>query len=132
MDTFVYKKAAGITALSASMSEFEYVKHSHEEYAFGVTLRGVQQYNLDGSFQSSYRDGVMLFHPEQVHDGRSQDRTGIDYVMVYIHPKLFMELAGLKEIVKFSSPIVYNRRLKQSILNLVRAIFGNQDEALCY
>ncbi|KFN08166.1 MAG: helix-turn-helix domain-containing protein [Paenibacillus macerans] len=132
MDTFVYKKAAGITALSASMSEFEYVKHSHEEYAFGVTLRGVQQYNLDGSFQSSYRDGVMLFHSEQVHDGRSQDRTGIDYVMVYIHPKLFMELAGLKEIVKFSSPIVYNRRLKQSILNLVRAIFGNQDEALCY
>ncbi|GJM68970.1 hypothetical protein HMSSN036_11860 [Paenibacillus macerans] len=61
MDTFVYKKAAGITALSASMSEFEYVKHSHEEYAMGVTLRGVQQYNLDGSFQSSYRDGVMLF-----------------------------------------------------------------------
>ncbi|GJM68971.1 hypothetical protein HMSSN036_11870 [Paenibacillus macerans] len=67
-----------------------------------------------------------------MHDGRSQDRTGIDYVMVYIHPKLFMELAGLKEIVKFSSLIVYNRILKQGILNLVQAVFAHKDESLCY
>ncbi len=117
--------------MSASLCDFQYKKHSHEEYAFGVTLRGVQQYNLDGSFQSSYRDGVMLFHPEQVHDGRSQDKTGIDYVMVYINSKLFLELIGKKDVVKFSSPIVYNRRLEQSILHLVNAVFTIADESLC-
>lgn len=131
MDKFTYKKKAGITALSASMAEFTYVKHSHEEYAMGVTLRGVQQYNLDGSFQSSYRDGVMLFHPEQVHDGKSQDRSGIDYVMIYIDPGQFLDLIGKKEVVKFSTPIVYNQKLKQSILNLVQAIYNDQDEGIC-
>ncbi|MFM1654599.1 AraC family transcriptional regulator [Brevibacillus sp. B_LB10_24] len=131
MDKFVYKQAAGITALSASLTDFKYKKHSHEEYALGVTLRGVQQYNLDGSFQSSYQDGVMLFHPEQVHDGGAQDKTGIDYVMVYINPKLFLEILGKKEIVRFSSPVVYNRRLEQSILNLIHAIFTHEDESVC-
>ncbi|MBU7320519.1 AraC family transcriptional regulator [Paenibacillus oleatilyticus] len=131
MDKFVYKKTAGVTALSASFSDFEYKKHSHEEYALGVTLRGVQQYNLDGSFQSSYRNGVMLFNPEQVHDGRAQDKTGIDYVIVYIHPKLFLEMLEKKDVMLFSSPIVYNRRLQQGILNLVHAIFSNKAESLC-
>ena len=131
MNKFIYKKSAGITALSASFTDFEYKKHCHEEYALGVTLRGVQQYNMDGSLQSSYQDGVMLFNPEQVHDGRSQDKTGIDYVMVYINPKLFLEILGQKDMVKFPFPIIYNHRLEQSILNLINAVFSGEDESLC-
>jgi hypothetical protein len=87
-DRFTYRQSAGMTALSASLSDFTYKKHCHEEYAMGVTLRGVQQYHLEGSMQSSVRGGVMLFHPEQTHDGKAHDRTGIDYVMVYVHPDL--------------------------------------------
>lgn len=117
--------------MSASMTDFKYKKHCHEEYALGVTLRGVQQFNLDGSFQSSYQDGVILFNPEQVHDGRSQDKTGIDYVMVYINPRLFLEILEKKEMVRFPSPVVYNRRLEQSILTLVNAVFSDKDESLC-
>lgn len=33
MDKFIYKKSAGITALSASFTDFTYKKHSHKEYA---------------------------------------------------------------------------------------------------
>ncbi|KUO75184.1 MAG: AraC family transcriptional regulator [Clostridia bacterium BRH_c25] len=131
MEKFIYKKSAGIIALSASFADFQYKKHCHEEYALGVTLRGVQQYYMDGSLQSSYKDGVMLFNPEQVHDGRSQDKTGVDYIMIYINPKLFLEILGKKDLVRFSSPIIYNRRLERSILNLINAIFSNEDESLC-
>ncbi|KPU45993.1 HTH-type transcriptional activator RhaR [Oxobacter pfennigii] len=131
MEKFVYKKSAGITALSASFADFKYKKHCHEEYALGVTLRGVQQYNMDGSLQSSYQDGVMLFNPEQVHDGSSQDKSGVDYVMAYINPKLFLEILGKRDLVRFSSPIVYNYRLEQSILNLINAIFRDEDESMC-
>lgn len=91
MDKFVYKKSAGIIALSASFADFKYKKHSHKEYAIGVTLRGIQQYNLDGSLQLSYQNGVMLFNPEQPHDGMAHDETGLDYIMLYIEPKLFLE-----------------------------------------
>lgn len=131
MDRFIYKKSAGVTALSASFASFKYKKHSHKEYALGVTLRGIQQYNLGGSLQSSYKNGVMLFNPEQPHDGMAHDEAGIDYVMLYIEPTLFLEILEKKNIVRFSSPIVYNYRLEQRILNLSNAIIREKDEALC-
>ncbi|WP_018704775.1 AraC family transcriptional regulator [Anaeromusa acidaminophila] len=131
MERFIYKKSADITALSASFTDFTYKKHCHEEYALGVTLRGIQDYNLNGSFCSSYESGVMLFNPEQIHDGRAHDSSGLDYVMLYIEPKLFLDILGKKDVVRFTSPVVYNQVLRNSILNLSRAIQSGEDEALC-
>jgi len=131
MEKFIYKKSSDVTVLNASIADFTYKKHCHKEYAMGVTLRGIQQYNLNGSLQSSYQNGVMLFNPEQSHDGRSHDKTGIDYVMLYIEPKLFLKILKKKDIINFSSPIVYNYRLEQSILNISNAILNSKDEALC-
>ncbi|MEH6995163.1 AraC family transcriptional regulator, partial [Neobacillus drentensis] len=132
MDKFIYKKSEGITALSASITNFTYKKHSHQEYAIGVTLRGIQQYNLDGSLQLSYQNGVMLFNPEQAHDGMAHDHeAGLDYVMLYIEPQLLLEVMEKKDIVRFSSPIVYDYRLQQRILSLSNAILSEKNEALC-
>lgn len=131
MNKFIYKKSAGITALSASMTDFTYKKHSHQEYAIGVTLRGIQQYNLDGSLQLSYPNGVMLFNPEQAHDGMAHDETGLDYIMLYIEPQLLLEVIEKKDFVRFSTPIVYDYGLEQKILSLSHAILSEKDEALC-
>ncbi|MFB5284764.1 AraC family ligand binding domain-containing protein [Peribacillus sp. Hz7] len=131
MDRFTYKKSAGVTALSASITDFTYKKHSHKEYAIGVTLRGIQHYNLDGSLQLSYQNGVMLFNPEQAHDGMAHDETGLDYVMLYIEPQLLLEATRQKDIIRFSTPIVYDARLQQRILSLSNAILSEKDEALC-
>lgn len=113
MDKFIYKKSAGITALSACISEFAYKKHAHAEYAIGVTLRGIQHYTLDGGLQLSYPNGVMLFNPEQAHDGMAHDETGLDYVMLYIDPQLISDVSGTKDIVRFSNPVVYDDLLEQ-------------------
>ena len=97
----------------------------------GVTLRGIQHYNLDGSLQLSYQNGVMLFNPEQAHDGMAHDEAGLDYVMLYIEPQLLLEVIEKKDIVRFSTPIVYDYRLEQRILSLSNAILSEKDEALC-
>ncbi len=131
MDKFIYKKSAGITALSASITDFTYKKHSHKEYAIGVTLRGIQHYNLDGSLQLSYQNGVMLFNPEQAHDGMAHDEAGLDYVMLYIEPQLLLEVIEKKDIVRFLTPVVYDYRLEQRILSLSNAILSEKDEDLC-
>lgn len=131
MDKFLYKKSAGVTALSASITDFSYKNHSHKEYAIGVTLRGIQHYKLDGSLQLSYQNGVMLFNPEQAHDGRAHDATGLDYIMLYIDPELLLEVSEKKETVLFSTPIVYDNRLEQRILSLANAILNDKDEAHC-
>ena len=129
MESFVYKKAAGVTALTARFSDFRYKKHSHEEYAIGVTLRGVQQYNLGGSLQSSCPGDIMLFQPEQVHDGRSQKESGVDYIMVYIGRKLFSDLTGIKGVAKFPAPLIHDRGLERRVRNLVGAIFSGEEES---
>jgi AraC-like DNA-binding protein len=131
VDKFLYKKSAGITALSASITDFKYKKHSHQEYAIGVTLRGIQHYNLDGSLQLSYQNGVMLFNPEQAHDGMAHDEEGLDYVMLYIEPQLLLEVIEKKDLVRFSNPIVYNYGLEQRVLRLSHAILNEKDEDLC-
>ncbi|MEH7342917.1 AraC family transcriptional regulator [Bacillus sp. JJ1532] len=131
MDKFIYKKAAGVTALSASFTDFKYKKHSHKEYAIGVTLRGIQHYNLDGSLQLSYPNGVMLFNPEQAHDGMAHDETGLEYVMLYIDPQLLLEVSGKKDIVSFEAPVVYDYTLEQRVLSLTNAILIEKDDALC-
>ena len=130
-NTFIYKKSAGITALSASFKDFTYKNHAHEEYAIGVTLRGVQQYHLAGSLQLSYPNGVMFFNPEQAHDGKAYDEIGLDYVMLYIEPKLLLEATNKKEVVLFEKPIVYDEIIKKSILNLSKMILNKTDDALC-
>lgn len=131
MERFIYKKSSDITALSASFTDFTYKKHCHEEYALGVTLRGIQEYNLDGSFHASYENGVMLFNPEQIHDGRAHDSSGLDYVMLYIEPELFLDILGKKDMVRFAAPVVYNQVLRNSILNLSNAIQSEENEVLC-
>ncbi|OMF21163.1 AraC family transcriptional regulator [Paenibacillus sp. FSL H8-0548] len=131
MNKFIYKKSAGITALSASMTDFTYKKHSHKEYAIGVTMRGIQQYNLDGRLHLSYPNGVMLFNPEQAHDGMAHDETGLDYIMLYVEPQLLLEVIEKRDIVRFSNPIVYDNGLQQKIISLSHAILTEKDEALC-
>lgn len=45
---FVYQKSRHldqVTLLQASMSDFTYGKHAHEEYSFGITLTGRQDFS---------------------------------------------------------------------------------------
>ncbi|WP_339306169.1 AraC family transcriptional regulator [Paenibacillus sp. FSL R5-0519] len=130
MEQFNYKKSQDVLALSASFTDFAYKKHCHEEYAVGVTLRGIQQYNLDGQYQASHQNGVMLFNREQSHDGSSYDKAGIDYVMLYLKPDLVEEIIGKKDL-RFGSPIVYDPELARKILMLNDAVQHRQDEAEC-
>lgn len=132
MDKFIYKNKLGITALRASMNKFSYKKHAHEEYTIGVTLRGTQKYTLDGVSQISHENGVMLFNPEQVHDGNAGDyKEGLDYVILYIKPELFLEGLEKKDILRFSSPVIYNEKIKHDIINLGSAILNQENETLC-
>jgi AraC-like DNA-binding protein len=130
MERFTYTKATGITVLSASMTDFVYKRHAHEEYALGVTLKGIQQYHLGGTLCSSHPSGVMLFNPEEVHDGCSGDRSGLEYVMLYIPTALFAQASGLRRPVRFDSPVVYDRGLASSILRLAGSVSAERGEAL--
>ena len=128
MERFAYAEHTGITVLSACMTDFTYKRHAHEEYALGATVRGVQQFHLKGSLHASHPGGVILFSPEQVHDGCSAGRGNLEYRMVYVPAPLFLEAAGLREVVKFGAPVVYDPALAAGLLRLARGVAQGRSE----
>lgn len=128
MERFAYTRSTGITVLSATMSDFTYKRHAHEEYSLGATVRGVQQFHLGGGLHTSRPGGVILFDPEQVHDGSSADRDSLVYEMVYVPVPLFLEAAGAREVLRFGAPVVYDRALAAGILRLARGVARGRNE----
>ncbi|MGG3806027.1 AraC family ligand binding domain-containing protein [Metabacillus fastidiosus] len=131
MNQFFYKKQKRIKALSASITDFSYKKHSHGEYAIGVTKRGIQHYHLDGNLQLSHKNGIMFFNPEQLHEGTAHDEQGLDYIMLYLEPSLFLEAMEQKDYIRFSTPVVYNHNIQQHVMNLAEAVLTEADECIC-
>ncbi len=97
-----------LTVLKAAIEDFSYDRHAHEEYAFGVTLAGRQDFFSGGQFHRSPPGNVILFNPEEVHDGHAGGEQALGYVMVYVHPNqvlpLFEELLGRPPNVTVSLP----------------------------
>ncbi|MEP3244683.1 MAG: AraC family transcriptional regulator [Sneathiella sp.] len=83
----------GITLLEARMDRFAYPRHAHEEYSFGVTLAGDQAFFSRGAYHVSEPGNVILFNPEDIHDGSAGGEEELHYLMLYLsadilHPHL--------------------------------------------
>lgn len=89
-----------VTVLQAEIDDFCYNKHAHEEFSFGITLTGRQDFFASGGFHHSHPGNIIIFNPEEVHDGHSGGDDTLQYRMLYIHPKqlapLFQHL-GIKK-----------------------------------
>ena len=117
-----------LTVLHAAIEDFSYDRHAHEEYAFGVTLAGRQDFFSGGRFHRSPPGNVILFNPEQVHDGESGGEHALDYLMVYVHPEQvnaqFAEVLGHEKSAGFRSrsTLIQDAQLRNAILELARLI----------
>ena len=102
-----------VTVLQAEMSDFSYNRHAHEEYSFGVTLTGRQDFFASGEFHHSHPGNIMVFNPDEVHDGHSGGDVSLQYRMLYIHPDQLNPLfsrAGIKPKPVFSGKRYYSKR----------------------
>ena len=117
------EKSENITVLDATMSDFSYSKHAHEEYSLGVTLQGRQDFFCQNAFHKSSSGNVLLFNPEDVHDGHSGGEQALKYKMLYVHPDefrpLFRSLGYQKNsVLRLNQPMVDNPILRHQILRL--------------
>jgi AraC-like DNA-binding protein len=119
---------ASLTALRVNMTEFRYDRHAHEEYSFGVTLAGRQNFFCHGGFHSSPAGSVIQFNPGDVHDGHAGDNASLDYAMLYIPPHeitpLFANATGERATgpYRLQQPLVRDSGLSDCILELAQAV----------
>jgi AraC-like DNA-binding protein len=87
--------AAGpIEAMHAHFRSHVYHRHSHETYSFGVTDDGAQAFTCRGGHHVSAANMVMLFNPDDPHDGHAATGPGFTYRMIHIAPAQVEELLG--------------------------------------
>ncbi len=76
----------GVERIEAAIARYSYSRHSHDTYAIGVTLRGVQTFHYRGARRASLPGQCLVIHPDEVHDGAAGDETGLRYRMLYLDP----------------------------------------------
>ncbi len=116
-----------ITVLQAAMNDFAYDKHAHEEYSFGLTLSGRQDFFTGGTFYRSLPGQIIIFNPGEVHDGHSGIDETLRYSMIYIHPEEMepmLESAGIRQARDFQikGTLLQDDLLRQRLTNLARLV----------
>ncbi|WP_375748409.1 AraC family transcriptional regulator [Vibrio sp. HN007] len=116
-----------VTTLSANMSDFSYDKHAHEEFSIGVTLQGSQEFFASRAFHKSGPGNIILFNPDDVHDGHSGGDTNLEYVMLYLHPDelkpSFQALgADMTHSLRVEDTVLNDPILRHQVINLSQLI----------
>ena len=120
---------AGVGFFKAKFTAHVYSRHTHDEYAIGVTEGGVQRFTCRGAARISPPGSFSLINPDEPHDGRSATGQGYTYRMMYVEPSALARLLdhdnvglGSTQLPVFRSPIVEDRNLAAEYLSLHRAL----------
>ncbi len=76
--------ANGVTLMRASFSDHAFERHSHDCFAIGTTTYGIQRFRCKGRQYDSRPGDLVLFNPDDDHDGCRGTADGFRYTMWYV------------------------------------------------
>ncbi len=122
---------AGVTQMNAHFTEHTFERHSHETYSIGVTASGVQTFHCGGTLHASLRGDVILFNPDEPHDGQRGTQEGFGYSMLYVSQQVVDEChdkeAGLDMSAYFSQPVVRDAAMGHALARAITAASQPQE-----
>ena len=104
---------AGLERMEARFGGHAFDRHSHDRYALGVTLAGVQTFSYRGVPAVSLPGHAMVLHPGENHDGCAGTAEGFRYRMLYLEPSLVSEASWgrIGHLPFVAMPVLAHRRL---------------------
>jgi AraC-like DNA-binding protein len=120
---------APIEAMHAHFEQHVYHRHSHDSYSLGVTESGAQAFSCRGSAHTSAAGMVMVFNPDDPHDGHAGDTGGFTYRMVHIGPGLVASVLGditgqPAGLPLFADPVTADAALARKVRTLHRGLLS--------
>src|SRR5579862_1749289 len=88
----------GVECFGAHFVSHVFDRHSHETFSIGTTFGGVQSFRCRGARRDSTEGHLMLFHPDEPHDGWSGSQEGFAYRMLHITTQ------GMAQLVDCDGP----------------------------
>jgi len=134
---FAAARAFGVELLRAHFVRHVYERHSHEGYAIGVTEAGVQAFTCRGAAHASTAGTVMVFNPDEPHDGRAGIPEGFTYRMIYLQPESVRRVLddisdGRPADLPFArAPLIRDRGLARSVRALHEALGSGAPRLEC-
>ncbi|MGR6873746.1 AraC family transcriptional regulator [Pseudomonas sp. HK3] len=124
-----------VTMLRAEINDFSYDKHAHQTLSIGVTQKGFQHFTSGGAAHRSEPGNIMLFNPEEVHDGHGESGNTLLYQMLYIDPDKFHAMlyaAGVKNSAHFrvNENVIGDGLLGDAVMRLSHLIATHNQDAL--
>ena len=119
-----------LEAMHAHFERHVYHRHSHETYSFGFTEEGAQSCSpAEGPLIRARLGMVMVFNPDDPHDGHATDELGFTYRMLHIGPELAADV--LREASErkvglplFTEPVMHEPGLARRLRVLHEALLG--------
>ncbi|MFD8337845.1 helix-turn-helix domain-containing protein [Streptomyces solisilvae] len=108
--------------------------HSHDAYSFAVTEIGAQRFRCRGALRTSGAGMVMVFNPDDPHDGEAAAELGYKYRIVHISPDVVRNVLadvaggadggtdGRAALPLFEEPVVSDPVLVRALLRLHTAL----------
>ena len=111
----------GVERIEAAISRYTYEPHRHDTYAIGVTLEGAQSFHYRGARHLSLPGQCLILHPDEIHDGKAGDESGLRYRMLYLDTAVLADaLAPLGETLPFiAGPVVSDPELLRLALSIL-------------
>jgi AraC-like DNA-binding protein len=120
--------AGGVTLMRANFSDHAFERHSHEGFAIGATTYGIQRFRCKGRQYDSRPGDLVLFNPDDDHDGCPGTADGFRYTIWYV-PDAFVAncVAGNRY---FASPHATDRQMAAAFRTLSARLADTPAESL--
>ena len=116
----------GVTLMRAHFQDHAFERHSHETFSIGLTHAGVQTFHCGGALHASLPGDLILFNPDQAHDGQRGAPEGFGYSILYVPAEVVAACAdkeaGMRLPRHFSQPVVRDAALAQQFVSTLGAL----------
>jgi AraC-like DNA-binding protein len=124
-------KADGLTLMHAHFTRHAFERHSHDTYSIGATRSGIQTFTCRSTRYASVPGDVILFNPDEPHDGRRGSDDGFGYSMLYVSPDLLDRWRGgadgLSRARYFRSSLAHDAGLAHALIQAAAALDQAQE-----
>ena len=95
-----------------------FAPHRHDTYTLALTLSGVQCFDYCGETRHSTPGGVVVLHPDEIHDGRPGTEDGFSYLALTLRPDWLGRVRPGRGLPFLTGGLSRNPRLVQAVQTL--------------
>jgi len=126
--------APGVTLMRAQFTDHAFERHSHDCFTIGVTAAGIQRFRCKGQRHDSLPGELVLFNPDEDHDGQRGSAAGFRYATWSVATAFVQSCvdrdAGLAGVPYFALPHVVDPAIAAAFGQLTHTLMAAPHEAL--